>query len=138
MIRDAARMRRWMLWGAPAMLLAARGRHAGGAGLGLGLWLAAGLLIPASTAYPYPRKRRIRPHRLWLAWSVSRFAAAALHALVLLIAGYREMNAFPAALSLMGAVFFALILGERALTLPLSPRLAWPIGGALAVLAVLL
>ena len=43
---QAARMRRWMLWGAPAaMLAAALGGHAGGAA-GVFLWGLAGPLLP--------------------------------------------------------------------------------------------
>ena len=119
MTLHAARMRRWMLWAAPIMILGGLRWHAGGAGAGLALWLALGAALRRPGAYPYPRKRRTPAPRLF--WGGALAAALLAAALRLLPQG---------ALTLLGAAGFSLSLGAWASALPL-PRSAALAGGAL-------
>lgn len=115
-------MQRWILLGAPAMLLAGWGMRAGGSAAGLGLWLLLGVLVLPPGRYPYPRKRGGKPWRLFFAFSWGIFSLAALTLGLRLICSRffvaSPMNDF---LVLAGAIFFSLPLCAKALAAPL-PR----------------
>ena len=114
---QAARMRRWMLWGAPAaMLAAALGGHAGGAA-GVFLWGLAGPLLPPRQRAPYLHARQARPARAFFASALGALcclllaqgAAALLNALAPASdnALFAHLAAVPPALCLGGeAAFF--------------------------------
>ena len=110
------------------MILGGLSLHTGGAAAGLGLWALLGALLPVREQYPYPRKRGIRPSRLFFSVSLALCINAAL-----LMAFFRV---FPAALSaplprllgLWGAAGFSLPPGARALSLPLSRKAAYGLG----------
>ena len=115
-------MRRWILLGAPATLLAGWGMRAGGSAAGLGLWLLLGVLVLPPGRYPYPRKRGGKPWRLFFAFSLGIFFLTALTLALRLVCGRffapSQINDF---LALAGAVFFSLPLCAKALAVPL-PR----------------
>ena len=139
MIPDAARMRRWILVGAPATLLAGWGMRAGGGAAGLGLWLLLGVLVLPPGRYPYPRKRGGKPWRLFFAFSLGAFVLAGLTLALRLISrsffASSPMNDF---LALAGAVFFSLPLCAKALFAPLPRSIAWSMGLLLCAAALAL
>ncbi|MBE5787386.1 MAG: hypothetical protein E7324_07580 [Clostridiales bacterium] len=62
-------MHKWMLRGMPVIWLFSLGKHAGGGAAGMGLWALAGFLFLPRGIYPYPRKRNMKPERLFFALS---------------------------------------------------------------------
>ena len=134
MMATAARMRRRVLWAAPAMILAGAALHAGAAGLMLGGWMVLAALLPDHPACPH--RRRLHPHRLFFAWALSCLM------LYIGFAGIRWLNdrlispgAESALLSLTGAAGFALAACQRALTLPVPGKIAWAAGGVMSALS---
>ena len=131
MICSAARMRLRLLSAAPVMVLVGLRWHAGGAAAALLLWLGIGALLPCRERYPYPRKRKIRLHRLFFCFSVTALviggAACVLRRFFL--SGFLFDLLF-----YTGAVGFALPIGKRALSLPLPRWFAWGLGALLCAL----
>lgn len=126
MSRRAARARRWMLWAAPMMALFGLRWRAGGAALGLALWLGLGLLLPSSSVYPYPRKRGPAYHRLFLGFSACVFLLGIIDAAALrFFPDYLQNNFLHALLFWMGGIGFALPLGQKAGRLSISRKPAW-------------
>ena len=131
MIPEAARMRRWMLQGAPVMLLASLGMHAGGGAAGLLLWLMLGVKLLPKSRYPYPRKRKGDPGRLFLSFS----AAALFPALAAFCARpILPMPSLAHALMLWGAMLISLVFSSRILFLSLPRRFCFGCGGVLCCL----
>ncbi len=134
MIRSAARLRARLLTAAPFMVLGGLRWHAGGAAAALFLWLGISALLPCRERYPYPRKRRIRLDKLFFCCALTSFLTGGA------VWGLRRFSA-PGGASLLidlllytGAVGFALPIGKRALSLPLSLGFAWGLGALLCVL----
>ena len=133
MICSAARMRLRLLSAAPVMVLAGLCRHAGGAAAALLLWLGIGALLPCGGRYPYPRKRKIRLHRLFFSFSVTAFI---LGGAAWVLRRFFASGFLSDLLFYMGAVGFALPIGKRALSLPLPRSLSWGLGALLCALFV--
>lgn len=139
MTAEAARMRRWMIRGAPVIALAAPGGHAGGGMAAMLLWLLLGALLLPAPRYPYPRRRTLQPARLFFAFCGGALALALLYAGAGL--GFRcffPETALSRSVLLLGAILPAVCLCGWLLTLRLSARRAWAAGsGMLLVLALL-
>lgn len=131
MICSAARMRLRLLSAAPVMVLGGLVWHAGGAAAALLLWLGIGALLPCRERYPYPRKRKIHLHRLFFCFSLTAFVigGAAWVLRRFFLSGFLFDLLF-----YVGAVGFALLIGKRALSLPLPHQIAWGLGTLLCVL----
>lgn len=139
MIFGAARMRRWILWGAPVVLAAGWGLRAGGAAAGLMLWLVAGAAFPARGRYPYPRKRGGRPWRLLFAFSLGALALGGLGAAArLCYTLFSPATPLYDALALSGAVFFALPLCAFGMAVPLPLAYQRRLGPLFCAAALLL
>lgn len=135
MTSSAARMRLRLLSAAPAMVLGGLRWHAGGAAAALLLWLGISALLPCREKYPYPRKRRMRPHRLFFCFSLTAFftGGAAWAVRRLAAPGFLIDLLF-----YVGAAGFALAMGKRALSLPLPRPIAWGLGAVLCAFFVVL
>lgn len=131
MICSAARMRLRLLSAAPAMVLGGLKWHAGGAAAALLLWLGMAALLPCGGRYPYPRKRKLRLHRLFFCFSLTAFFMVGV---AWVLRCFFASGFFPDLLFYLGAVGFALPIGKRALSLPLPPRFAWVVGMLLCTL----
>ena len=139
MMGEAARMRRWILLAAPAMLASAPGLHAGGAAAALFLWMALGLPLRGKNPYPYPRKRRMGPHRLLLAYGWGVFSLCGVNEAARRIAAAFQPPAPLSDLALLaGAVFFGVICCERALRLRWPRKWSYLAGATLCALSLLL
>ena len=125
MICSAARMRLRLLSAAPVMVLGGLRWHAGGAAAALLLWLGISALLPCRGRYPYPRKRKIRLHRLFFCFSLTAFviSGAAWVLCRFFLSGFLFDLLF-----YVGAVGFALPMGKRALSLPRPRWLSWGLG----------
>ena len=125
MTDHAAHARKWMLWSAPAMALAGFPMRAGGAALGLGLWIGLGLLLSGRKGQIrlYPKQRRLRMHRLALGYSFCVFCLAGFDAAGrwLLDGSLSFLTVFPL---LLGDIAFSLTLGVWAMQWPLRKRAA--------------
>jgi len=124
----AARMRRWLLLSAPAVLACGLRWHAGGAAAALGLWLLIGARIPRPIPPPYCRSRKTGAHRLFFSFSVGA-------ALLCVLFPFGSVFPSGSALWLAGAVGFSLFCAHGALFSSLPPRAAWPLGAGLCLLA---
>ena len=136
MNRDTARMRRWLLLGAPAVATAAVAAHAGGGAAALGAWLLLGHLLPVPNPYPYPRKRSVRPHRMFWAWAVGFLALSGLipasdKAFSLL--GVPRFPSLP--LAAAGSGLFSTLTAARAFSWRPGPVFSWIGGGVCSLLA---
>ena len=133
MTHPARRFRRWMMGAGPGMILSGWRLGTGGAAAVLLLWMAVGAAIPGLTALPYAPRRRIRPHRLFLAFAVGLFLLCGC-----LAAGKRLLwpTAFPSVLLLTGAVSFSLILCQQTIRLSPPRRISWCAGGVLCAAAL--
>ena len=131
MICSAARMRLRLLSAAPVMVLAGLCWHAGGALAALLLWLEIGALLPCRERYPYPRKRKIRLHRLFFCFSMTAFVIVGA---AWVLRRFFSSGFFSDLLFYTGAVGFALPIGKRALSLPLPRMLSWGLGALLCAL----
>ncbi len=133
MMCSAARMRRRLLFAAPAMVLCGVRWYAGGAAAALLLWLGISALLPCRERYPYPRKRKALPHKLFLCFALAAFLTAGAAGTV-----RRYLNGvsvpFFDLLIYAGAVGFALPIAKRTLSLPLSPSLCRGLGAILCAL----
>lgn len=128
---SAARMRLRLLSAAPAMALGGLKWHAGGAAAALLVWMGMAALLPCRESYPYPRKRRVRPHVLFFCFSLTAFLMGG--------AAWAFRRFFtPGLLSELlfhiGTACFALCIGKRALSLPLPRPIAWGLGALLCTL----
>ena len=96
------------------------------------LWMAVGAAIPSLTIFPYAPRRKIRLHRLFLAFAVGFFLLCGFTA-----AGNRLLPpaTSPAVLLLTGAVSFSLILCQQTIRLSPPPRISWCAGSALCAAA---
>lgn len=112
------RLRRWMLWGVPALLLSRPW-------LGLFGWMALGAAVLPAPAFP--TKKRPVLHRLFFAWAVGSVAMAALTALTGAALPWR-----------LGHACFCVIVCQRALDHPLPQAIAWSGGAALCLLLIFL
>ncbi len=130
---DAARMKRWILWGAPVMLLAALRLGAGGAAAAWTAHMILGLLLPARP-YPYIRKNRVRPHRLFWACSVELFVFSALFAAARHALAARSWTS-GGFFVLAGAVFFSLPVCAYAFGRFPPRKIAWSAGSVLLLCA---
>lgn len=136
MIPDAARMRRWILQGAPIIAAAALGMHAGGAAAGMFLWLLLGWLILPRGRYPYPRKRAGNPWRLFFAFSAGLLMLCGLDSLLLTLST-RLFSAAPLTPHwiLAGAVLFSFPFCASALQWPLPIKWARALSGIFCFLS---
>lgn len=138
MIPEAARMRRWMLQGAPFIVLCGLGMHAGGGAAGMLLWMALGCARLSPPRYPYPRKRRGWPGGLFFAWSLFSLAMTLSDAFIRACCpGFFSSGFFVLLLWQLGCVGFLLPLSMHSLCWPLSKRNQW-VGCLLFWLAILL
>ena len=128
---SAARMRLRLLSAAPVMVLVSLCWHAGGAAGALLLWLGIGAMLPCRGQYPYPRKRKIRLHQLFFCFALTAFFACGTAETIrrFFMNGFSSL--FIDLLIDTGAVGFALPIGKRALSLPLSPKISWGLGALL-------
>ena len=137
MIRSAARMRLRMLAAAPFMVLGGLRWHAGGAAAALLLWLIFGAVLPSEGKYPYPRKRKTQLDKLFFCCALTAFLTGGA---VWVIRRFSVSGGASLLFDLLlytGAAGFALPIGKKALSLPLSPRLAWGLGALLCALFLL-
>lgn len=126
---DAARMQRWVIRGAPALLLAAPAGHAGGGIVALLVWLALGVLLLPAPPPLYPRRRALQPARLFFAFSSGALAISCI------FGGAQWLYAlcFPASvlrrsLLLAGTLLLSSCVCGRVLRARLSRLLAWFLG----------
>ena len=119
MTRSAARMRRWMLSGAPALGALCLTGHAGGVAAGLWLWALLGILLPVSPAYSGFR-RRATPLRLLFACAAGTAVLLAARRFLRILAP--ETTGAAGARSLLAALLLALPACARAFVLPLRAR----------------
>ncbi|MBE5782016.1 MAG: hypothetical protein E7329_01720 [Clostridiales bacterium] len=124
-------MRRWMLQGAPVMMLASLGMHAGGGATGLLLWLWLGVKLLPQGRYSYPRKRKGNPGRLFLSFSAAAFLPS--------LAAFLFQSILPKpslahTLMLWGTILFSLSFSSRLLLFSLSQRFSYCCGGILCCL----
>ena len=117
----------------PGMILAGWRWGAAAAAAFLLLWMALGAAMPNLTILPYAPRRRIRLHRLFLAFAVGFFLLCGFTA-----AGKRLLPpaSSPAVLLLTGAVSFSLILCQQTIRLSPPPGISWYAGGALCAAAL--
>jgi len=129
MIPDAARMRRWMLQGMPAIGLCALGMHAGGGAAGMLLWMLLGIIRLPHGHYPYPRKRQTQPERLFFACAAGAFfISLPVMCMELVYPGFFIRNLFLPSLLQLGSACLATVLSARMITAAL-PRRAGLYGG---------
>ena len=128
---SAARMRLRLLSAAPVTVLGGLRWHAGGAAAALLLWLGISALLPCRGSYPYPRKRKLRLHRLFFCFSLTAFLIGGA---VWAVRPFFASGFLSDLLFYAGAVGFALPIGKRALRLPLPSRLSWGLGAVLCAL----
>lgn len=129
MIPDAARMRRWMLQGAPLIGLLALGMHAGGGAAGMALWMGLGLIRLPRWHYPYPRKRSKRPGRLFFSLTAGAMLCSIPEKAILLIwPGFFQHGIFYPFLLQMGAVSLALGLSAPLAAANIPDRMGWALG----------
>lgn len=131
---SAARVRARLLSAAPAMVLVGLRWHAGGAAAALLLWLGMSCLTPCRERYPYPRKRKIRLHQLFFCFALIAFLTGGAEKAIRLFLAAETPAVLFDLLIFTGAAGFALPIGKRALSLPLSPRLSWGLGALLCAL----
>ena len=132
-------MRRWVLWGAPVMILAGALPFAGGPGLALGGWMTLGALLPGRPPYPYQRKRRRGAHRLFFAWSTGCLTLYLSLAGIKWLCGLLALQGTFALLpALAGAALLALPVCQWALACPVPRMIAWAAGCAMSALSLLL
>ena len=136
MMCSAARMRTRLLSAAPAMVLCGLRWHAGGAAAALLVWLSAAALLPCREKYPYPRKRMLRPHKLFFCFALAAFLTGTAAGAVRRFFLDGASAPFLDLLSYMGSVGFALPIAKRTLSLPLSPKLSWGLGALLCALLI--
>ena len=138
MIPDAARMRRWMLQGMPAIGLCALGMHAGGGAAGMLLWMAAGVFCLPKGRYPYPRKAREKPVRLFFSLSAGIFFLSLPVMLIETIdPAFFARNLFSSFLLQLGSACMASTLCARLITVSLPQRALWYGGLHLGMLSLL-
>ena len=132
MTHPARRFRRWTMRAGPGMILVGWRWGAVGAAAFLLLWMAVGAVMPGLTILPYAPRRRIRLHRLFLAFAVGVFLLCGFTA-----AGNRLLPPVspPALFLLTGAVSFSLILCQQTIRLSPPPRISWCAGSALCAAA---
>lgn len=136
---DAARMQRWIIRGAPALLLAAPTGHAGGGIVALLGWLTLGaLLLPAPPSI-YPHRRTLQPARLFFAFSSGALAISCIFGGV----QWLYTLCFPASTLhrvplVAGALLFSSCVCGRVLHARLSRRLAWLLGCVLLLVSLFL
>ena len=128
---SAARVRARLLTAAPAMVLGSLCWHAGGAAAALLLWLGMSFLQPCRERYPYPRKRGIHLHRLFFCFALTAFLTGGAGWMIRWVLSSSVSSRFFELLIDTGAVGFALPIGKKALSLPLSPKLSWGLGALL-------
>ena len=139
MIRSAARLRRWVLWAAPLMVLCARRLHAGGAELALGLWMVLGTWLPGKAAYPHAVRRRVGFHRLFFSWALGSFLFQGSAAALARFIGPNALGgAANAWLLCMGSAGFSLPVCAKMLMRPPPRRIAWGGGIVMSILCLLL
>lgn len=137
MIAEAARMRRWMVRGAPVIALAAPGGHAGGGMAAMLFWLLLGALLLPASAYPYPRRRALRPARLFFAFCGGALSLCSVYeGLRFCFACFWIETALSRAVLLLGAILLSACLCGKLLTLRLSSRRAYAAGAALLLLTL--
>lgn len=134
MIPDAARMRRWMLLGAPVMLLASLGMHAGGAAAGMMAWALLGVRLLPASSYPYPRKRNGKPWRLFFSFSAGLFLLGASTFIADCLFSFSRVSRV---LFLWGEACLSVSVMGRMLFLALPRRFCRIIGPALFFLSLL-
>lgn len=136
---DAARMQRAMLGGIWLLWPLCAPGHAGGVAAGLALLLFIRRMYLPSVRYPYPRKQGGAAGRIFFAVSIYFFLLAMLQHL-LLAALHACFSVSPADgfLSLSIALFFALPLAARVLSLPIKKIPAIIGGGCIILLTVLI
>ncbi len=117
----------------PGMVLAGWRFGAAGAAAVLLAWIMLGAAVPGLTRLPYAKRRRIKPHRLFLGYG----AALAL------LSGFIRAgkSLFPAgagsyALLMAGAACFSLILCQQMIRLSPPRALSWGVGGVLCAAAL--
>ena len=96
------------------------------------MWMAVGAAMPNLTILPYAPRRRIRLHRLFLAFAVGHFLLCGFT-----VAGKRLLPpaTSPSVLLPIGAVSFSLILCQQTIRLSPPPRISWCAGSALCAAA---
>lgn len=131
-----ARLRRWTLLGAPALILSAWASAACVPPAVL-LWTGLGILLIPRQKQPNPRKKRPMLHRLFFMGN----AGCLLMIGLLRIMGPQDADppwSFEALPWILGAGLFTAVLWERLAALPLPSPFAWALGAAAAAGWVLL
>lgn len=124
MIPDAARMRRWMLQGAPFIGLCALFMHAGGGAAGMLIWMGLGLFHLPRGHYPYPRKRGRQPGRLFFSFTLGIFLITLPASIVFLVQpDFFQHRLLAPALLQIGSVSIALSLSTRLFQSAVSERM---------------